>query len=100
MKTILDVPHDHHEPYPCRYCGAMAVKMDMKGVDPAGIRFLEEHYPNGFYIQSCDCIEKIVDKMDEDKYLARERAAITRDEWQQGAGEKKRRKHYKERSYD
>jgi hypothetical protein len=88
IKTILDVPHDHHLPYPCRYCGKMSKVMDQSGMNPAGLRFLKELYPDGFHIQDCDCIDKVVDKIEEEKYIAQERIAIAREDWKQGAGKK------------
>ena len=92
MKTILDFPQDHHAPYPCRYCGAMAVPMTFEGMKPAGIKFLQEYYPNNFFIQSCRCIDDLVDKMEEERRREREMKAIAAEEMKQNAGVRANRK--------
>lgn len=69
--TILDLNGiDRSKPYPCRECGEVAVVLDMAGASPAGKRFVGEHYPGGFYIPSCDCIER---RMDERKREERQK---------------------------
>jgi hypothetical protein len=85
-RTILDIIHDHHAPYPCRYCGAMAVPMTFNGIKPAGIKFIQEHYPNNFFIQSCRCIDDLVDKMDEEKRIKEQMAEVRRQDWNRQRG--------------
>lgn len=100
MKTILDIIHDHHAPYPCRYCGRLAEPMSLTGVEPAGVRFIRENYLDGFYIQSCVCMDQKIDEMEAKKkleeqarieraYIMGERAAISDEEW---GGVRKKRK--------
>lgn len=96
MRTILDIIHDHHAPYPCRYCGAMAIPMTFSGINPAGIRFIQEHYPDNFYIQSCRCIDDIVDQMDEEKRIKKQMDEVRRQDWKQATGTRENRKRRKE----